>query len=913
MTEKTVPKEFVLAALFSGIGRLQKRACPEQMTGSVVGISRCWLAANSLGKVATTLTTWEAVISKAAALALGLQDPSGEDAKRLEEDTGNLRPLLSLFSQAPVGKAEEKKKGANLVRFFSPHSLEAEYAYPSGKQQVSQCDYKKLWKEFEKEITDIGTDLTTDAALVLLENYTASVPCLLAPELETDPQKDPFSDISLFDHLKMTAAIASCLYLNCMEEAGENEEQAVSCDLAGSRYRLIGGDFSGVQDFIYRISSKGALKTVRGRSFFLEMLTHHVVAALLEALGLSRANVLYAAGAQFSILAPGTCSAASKIEKIGKELNTYLLRVHGGKLYLVLESHAFGNAGFAGSEQGWKTVRRTLGERIGDKKKGKFKEFFRADDHNPACRNCGCKRAMVAEDELKRWGLYQEKKPLCRFCFLLMPKTPSEQYSQEVSTLEEFSTQQKQCLWCKSPNQEKRQIWKEVGGEIVVGCQHDLCLGQDSHGECQVCHQQTRLYPLPSAEVIGAVASSGSEKPDVVLACAFCRNLYHLGEHLPDLKCIRRTKQRPTAQPRMLFKIGEWYYDFPKTPKDLKDLLCRDTEERGWLINSRRDGNLYQADRPISPLYVGNYHPPRTEENRKEKKALDFSDFAQAATGSSLIGALRMDIDNLGDLFTRRFSDKDFIPVRTSALSRLLTRFFTEFINALCAGKGMPPSEKAFRILEDEGERHEQRWVTVIYSGGDDLFIIGAWSEVIELAFDIQTAFRAYVCQHPNITVSGGLTLHADSFPLYQMAALSEQAEKKAKKNTAKGKEKNSFAPFHIARPAAPHELPEAFCWEEAETLRSLAQEMVNGLKDKSGTSGTRRLELKVPRSILSQLFEVVEMYEQEGKLYLSSLHYILAEKEIPDALKKRLIDPKTIEYLSPVLTWLDLMYRGEA
>ena len=881
MMEKTVPKEFVLAALLSGVGRLQKRACPEQMPGSVVEISRCWLAANSLGEVATTLTTWEAIINKAAALALGLQDPSDEDAKRLEEleeNAGKLQPLLSLFSQVPVGKAEEteeKKKDANLVGHFSPYSLDAEYAYPSQEQQqVSQCDYKKLWEKFEKEITALGTDLTIDAALVLLENYTASVPCLLAPESETDLQEDPFSDISLFDHLKMTAAIASCLYLNCMEAAEENKEQAVSCALAGNRYRLIGGDFSGVQDFIYRISSKGALKTVRGRSFFLEMLTHHVVADLLEAIGLSRANVLYAAGAQFSILVPDTCSAASEIEKIGKELNTYLLQVHGGKLYLVLESHAFGNEGFVGSaEQGWKTVRRTLGEKIGDKKRGKFKEFFPDS-----------------------------------FSSLLMPKTPSEQPPQAVSGL--FSDEpHRECLWCKSNKRKKS--WKEVGGEIVVGCQHDLCLGQDRHGECQVCHQQTRLYPLPSPEVIQKVAGKASEEPDLVLACAFCRNLYHLGEHLPDLKCIRRTKQRPTKQPRMLFKIGEWYYDFPKEPEQLKERLSDDKTGRGWLINAHRDGNLYQAARPISPLYVGNYHPPR----QTTHTALDFSNFAKAATGSSLIGALRMDIDNLGDLFTRRFSDEDFIPVRTSALSRLLTRFFTEFINALCAGEGMPPGKKAFHILPEtrSSAMQDQRWVTVIYSGGDDLFIVGAWSEVIELAFDIQTAFRAYVCEHPDITVSGGLTLHADSFPLYQMAALSEQAEKKAKKNTAKGKEKNSFAPFHIARPAAPHKLPEAFCWKEAETLRSLAQEMVNGLKDKPGTVGTGRLQLKVPRSILSQLFEVVEMYEQEGQLYLPSLHYILAEEEIPGALKKRLIDPKTIRYLSPVLTWLDLMYRGEA
>ena len=179
--ERTVPQEFVLVALFSGVGRLQKRA-GLKTTDSVVETSRCWLKEKSLCEVAATSEKWEGIIRKAAYLALGLQTSS--DTDRLEKDAGPLRPLLSLFSKVPLGGTEEKAP----VGHFSPHSLEAEYAYPSHKQEVSQCDYKELWEKFEKEITALGTDLTTDAALVLLEKYTASVPCLLAGE-ETDPPK----------------------------------------------------------------------------------------------------------------------------------------------------------------------------------------------------------------------------------------------------------------------------------------------------------------------------------------------------------------------------------------------------------------------------------------------------------------------------------------------------------------------------------------------------------------------------------------------------------------------------------------------------------------------------------------------------------------------------------------------------
>ena len=36
-------------------------------------------------------------------------------------------------------------------------------------------------------------------------------------------------------------------------------------------------DLSGIQDFIYTITSDGALKALRARSFYLELLTEHLV------------------------------------------------------------------------------------------------------------------------------------------------------------------------------------------------------------------------------------------------------------------------------------------------------------------------------------------------------------------------------------------------------------------------------------------------------------------------------------------------------------------------------------------------------------------------------------------------------------------------------------------------------------
>lgn len=900
-----VPEDFILAALFSEIGRLQKRA-EERISGSVREVSQRWLE-ERIPDAAKALATWGDLITETAHLALGTE-MTDTAWQRLNEDTGDLsRPLVSLFSKVPPLPEKAKFLPLHSLDDGYVYPLDNRYIYPVDDHEVSVGAYKNLWERFNQEVDALSPNLTPDAALVLLENYTAHVPHLLS--VRDDPRNDPFSDISLFDHLKMTAAIASCLYTYAMEQTDGREEEAAKFERSGDQaYLLVGGDFSGVQEFIYRISSKGALKAVRGRSFFLELLTQHVVAELLEATGCSRANVLYAAGAQFSLLLPNTKDARTQVARIRKEINTYLIQVHGGKLSLILEYLECGDANLLGKEKdGWSHARAELGGKIGRGKGRKFAEFFQDEEtrdlqeEEAKCRCCGVSSAIVGKEELERWGL---EGLLCRFCFLLIPKRSREEPEAGAEEVP-FPQDSRQCQWCKARDKQLVLYW--VGEEIIVGCKHEFCLGKMRNGECQVCHRQTLLSPLPTPDIQTAIENKTTGTPEKILVCPFCRNLYHLGEHLPSLRHVRRSRQKPSAQPRMLFNIGPWFYEFPEKDTDLTQSLGNDPTARGWIINGDQTAPSYLVSRPISPLLLGNYHP--------ETKALDFSDLARASIGSRLIGVLRMDVDNLGELFTRKIPKEAMTPVRTSALSRLLTRFFTDFINALCEGEGLPPDQKEpFWLLPERRPSgpSKKRWVTVVYSGGDDLFIVGAWSDVIELAFDIHTAFRRYVCDHPEITLSGGMIVQHEDFPLYQMASLAKDAEDKAKENEQPlkafeepwSRTKDSFAPFYVQG-------QNAFFWNAAEKLCELAKYLVKDLKD-TEVPIDNRLHLKVPRALLTQLFEIVEIYRQEGKLYLPRLHYVLAHDDITRELKQKLLTLDTITYLQPVLVWLDLLSRRE-
>lgn len=129
------------------------------------------------------------------------------------------------------------------------------------------------------------------------------------------------SDIPLFDHLKMTAAVALCA----------NAYGTIShMDKAFVIYSI---DMSGIQSFIYDISSKGALKGLRTRSFYLEMLFEFYIDLLLERLELCRVNVLYSGGGHAYFILPNTKETLSAASEMLSELNCGLMETFGSSLY----------------------------------------------------------------------------------------------------------------------------------------------------------------------------------------------------------------------------------------------------------------------------------------------------------------------------------------------------------------------------------------------------------------------------------------------------------------------------------------------------------------------------------------------------------------------------------------------------
>ncbi len=126
--------------------------------------------------------------------------------------------------------------------------------------------------------------------------------------------------------------------------------------------------------------------------------------------------------------------------------------------------------------------------------------------------------------------------------------------------------------------------------------------------------------------------------------------------------------------------------------------------------------------------------------------------------GAELLGILRADIDNLGFLFSSGFKktaveknkEVDNVTVsRYLTFSRMVDTFFSGWVNEILS------SHEEFKAIY------------TVYSGGDDLFIVGPWERVIKFAIHLNDKFREFTCDNKrNISLSAGIAVVKPHYPI---------------------------------------------------------------------------------------------------------------------------------------------------
>lgn len=243
----------------------------------------------------------------------------------------------------------------------------------------------------------------------------------------------------------------------------------------------------------------------------------------------------------------------------------------------------------------------------------------------------------------------------------------------------------------------------------------------------------------PSCKMFGA--------PETDL-CEQCQNDVEWGKTLPDAECVSINLSGDGPGRNLLgtsVSIGNHHMLNSQTSLVMQ-------------INNPETTPLVRH--PAAFRYLARHVP------RENGQMMDFLAIANRAHGRRYLGFLKADVDNLGGIFAfglrgEKGDEQWDTPSRIATLSRQLDLFFTGWVE---------------HLLETEFQD-----CYCVFSGGDDLFIIGPWNQTIDFATRLRDDFTRYTCSNAQITLSAGIVIESHSYPVGQAADDARDTVEKAK------------------------------------------------------------------------------------------------------------------------------------
>ncbi len=190
--------------------------------------------------------------------------------------------------------------------------------------------------------------------------------------------------------------------------------------------------------------------------------------------------------------------------------------------------------------------------------------------------------------------------------------------------------------------------------------------------------------------------------------------------------------------------------------------LSRKVDTHSW-------GYTNRVFEPGYPMVSLPYVAPHTGED--ESDLLTFEEIAQDPKSGKTkkLAMFKADIDNLGLLFSSTLGTRWSLS-RYSELSSQVQHFFSIFLTHLIGSK------EAYR-----------KGVYVVFSGGDDLCVLGPWNIIMEFALDFRESLDAFTHANEAVTLSGGIALASSKLPVRNLAAMTEEALEASKHRKEQG------------------------------------------------------------------------------------------------------------------------------
>ena len=340
-------------------------------------------------------TVFEKIIQKADHYSAGMDRTKENGWKDAAEENDEKWDAFKRIQARPIFSVIGNNINTNLKTPVSPLSLNDEFI----TYKETEYNYNKLWDEFTSEfkfIQNASFKAFVETLISLLEKYTTRIPA----------STKELPDVSLFDHLKTTAAFALCLYDYIEDKSNfrlipSQEEKP---------FLLLGGDLSGIQKFIYTITPRRAVKNLKGRSFYLQLLINNIVNFYIDELNLFSSNIIYQSGGAFYIITPNNKNTIEKINKISKEIEIRLFNYHSTDIYLATDYIEFGEKElFENIGEIWYQLTEKLGYKKGHRFENIIKEkyslLFQPDNKSGA----DARRDYITGEPLTGDGIPLEK------------------------------------------------------------------------------------------------------------------------------------------------------------------------------------------------------------------------------------------------------------------------------------------------------------------------------------------------------------------------------------------------------------------------------------------------------------------------------------------------------------------------
>lgn len=590
-------------------------------------------------------------------------------------------PLVSIFSRVHLWQSEQLGPRYYRLAPLPDTASDQTAIFPTelgdlGGLNAHMEEFARALDDLARSVDGNHFDHLYSHLLAVLHQYT----WCLAGHAE---------DVALFDHLKLTSPITACLYRYHEEDMRADRVKEAADE---ERFCLLVGDLSGIQDYIFDITTIGAggvARRLRARSFFMSLLSDGVSHLIADRLKLPLGNVIMASGGKFYLLAPNLGQMEDRVKALQAEIDGWLRAEFNGEIGANLAQICFTGHQFSASDEqheGFGDVMTRLSFRLNTQKRRRGMTILQDGD------------GWIEGDfaiERDFWG-------------------------------------RGACLSCRK--------FPAMMGELCEQCDRDVALGK----------------LLPRAKYVAYYRTAPPQK-HIELPGGYAAMVFPEGE---------------------LSEVGEPYLVAKLNDPELKELRAY----------------------PAAFRYLANYVPLGDYGAQ-----LSFEDIAGKAEGRPLLGYVKADVDYLGILFAqglRRDEGGYDTAAHVAALSRELDLFFSGWMQHTLS------------------QKQEYQSFYTIFSGGDDLFLMGPWDKAAKLAREVHDHFMAFVSGNPDITLSVGLLFTKHRYPIARAAedagrVLERSKEKKWTDATGRKRSRDQLTV--LGDTFRWHEAPDIF--REIETL----------------------------------------------------------------------------------------------